>query len=68
MADQWLWADPIVLNFNRVPAYKEGGFVNGAEPDPLYKCNMYESLVRTRLTISGLKAEFNVHIVNVSIT
>ena len=28
-------------------------FVNGAEPDPLYKCNMYESLVRTRLSLVG---------------
>ena len=45
---EWLWADPIVLNFNRVPVYKE---VNACQWSEARLCTneMYEGLVRTRL-------------------
>ena len=49
MADpEWLWADPIILNFNRVPAFKEVNAFQWSEPR-LCTNEMYESLVRTRL-------------------
>ena len=49
MADpEWLWADPIVLNFNRVSAFKE---VNACQWRAQTN-EMYVSLVRTRLVHS----------------
>ena len=42
---EWLWADPIVLNFNRVPAYKEVEVCQWSAAR-LCKNEMYESQSR----------------------
>ena len=41
---EWLWADPIVLNFiNRVTAFKEVNACQWIKPRLMYKCNVRES-------------------------